>query len=97
MGRILSISKKLKKFVGLMKNYDEKSNQGYIFEVDIEYPKNLHDLHCDLTFLPERMKINKWNKLVCNLHDQKINKKLCCSHKSFRTRIKSWINTKKST
>ena len=32
--------------------------------------KNLHDLHSDLPFLPDRMKINKSSKLVCNLHDK---------------------------
>ena len=30
----------------------------------------MHDLHSDLPFLPERMKINKCNKLVCNLYDK---------------------------
>ena len=39
------------------KNYDEDSDKGYIFKVDVEYPKNLHDLHSDLPFLPEKMKI----------------------------------------
>ena len=53
-----------------IKNYDEDSDKGYIFEVDVEYPKNIHDLHSDLPFLPERMKINKCNKLVCNLYDK---------------------------
>ena len=53
-----------------IKNYDEDSNKGYIFEVDVEYPKNSHDLHIDLLFFPERMKINKCRKLVCNLHDK---------------------------
>ena len=38
--------------------------------VDVEYPKNLHDLHSDLPFLPERMKMNKCSKLVCNLYDK---------------------------
>ena len=38
--------------------------------VDFEYPKNLHDLHSDLPFLPERMKINKCCKLVCNFYDK---------------------------
>ena len=54
-----------------MKNHDENSDKGYILEVDVEYPKNLHDLHSDLPFLPERMKIYKCKKLVCNLYDKK--------------------------
>ena len=33
--------------------------------------KNLHNLHHDLPFLTEIMKINKWNKLVCNLYEKK--------------------------
>ena len=53
-----------------IKNYDEESDAGYILEVDVEYPKNLHDLHSDSPFLPERMKINKCSKLVCNLYDK---------------------------
>ena len=53
-----------------LKNYDEDSDKGYILEIDVEYPKNLHDLHSDLPFLPERMKINKCSKLVCNLYDK---------------------------
>ena len=32
--------------------------------------KNLHNLHNDLSFLPERMKIEKDEKLVANLHDK---------------------------
>ena len=43
---------------GSIKNYDEDSDKGYILEADVEYPKTLHDLHSDLSFLPERMKIN---------------------------------------
>ena len=53
-----------------IKNYDEDSEKGYIFEVDVEYPKTLYDLHSDLPFLPGRMKINESSKLVCNLYDQ---------------------------
>ena len=51
-----------------MKNYNEKTDKRYILEVDAEYPKNLHSFHNDLPFLPERIKINKYNKLVCNLY-----------------------------
>ena len=31
----------------------------------------LHKKHSDLPFLPERMKVNKCKKLVCNLYDKK--------------------------
>ena len=54
-----------------IKNYDKDSDKGYILEVDVKYPKNLQDLHSDLPFLPERIKIDKCNKLVCNLYDKK--------------------------
>ena len=54
-----------------IKNYDKDSDKEYILEVDVEYPKNLYDLHSDLPFLPERMNIDKCNKLVCNLCDKK--------------------------
>ena len=63
----VDISKFDEKF---MKNYDENSDKGYILEVDVEYPKNLHKLHSDLAFLPERMEINKCSKLVCNVQNE---------------------------
>ena len=63
--------KKMSKFnENFIKNYDEFTKKGYFLEVDIEYPKDLHELPGDLPFLPERMKINKCNKLVCNLYDK---------------------------
>ena len=54
-----------------IKNYNENRNKGYILEVDVKYPKKLHDSHSDLRFLPRRMKIDKCKKLVCNLHNKK--------------------------
>ena len=54
-----------------IKNYDKNNNIGYFLKADIEYLKELHDLHSDLPFLPERMKINKCSKLVCNLYYKK--------------------------
>ena len=54
-----------------IKNYDENSDIGHFLKVDIVYPKELHDLLSYLPFLPERMKINKCSKLVCNLYDKK--------------------------
>ena len=61
------LSKFDKKFI---KNYDENSDKGYILEVDIKYPKNLHKLHSNLPFLSERMKINKDSKLVSTVQDK---------------------------
>ena len=52
------------------KNYNENNKKGYILEVDVKYPKNLHDSHSDLPFLPKRRKINKCKKLACNLHNK---------------------------
>ena len=52
-----------------IKNYDEDSSKASILEVDIEYPKDLHNLHSDLPFLSERMKIKKCDNFVCNLYD----------------------------
>ena len=54
-----------------IKNYDENNDKGYIFEVDVNYPKRLHNLHSDLPFLSERMEVNKCKKLVCNLFNKK--------------------------
>ena len=34
-----------------IKNYNENDNKGYILEVDVKYPKRLHELHYDLPFL----------------------------------------------
>ena len=70
-----------------IKNYDNDSDIRLILRVQIEYPKELHDLHSDFPFLPERMKINKCNKLVCTLHDKK---KLCCPHMTLKTGNRVW-------
>ena len=54
-----------------VKVYNKNDNKGYIFEVDVDYPNKLQNLHSDLPFLPERMVINNTKKLVCNLNDKK--------------------------
>ena len=48
---------------------------GWIFEADVEYPKRLQNLN-DLPFLPERVKTEKWSKLVYNIY----NKEKCVAH-----------------
>ena len=53
-----------------MKNYNEESDKGYFLEADIQYLEKLHELYNDLPFLPERMKIEKFEMLLPNLHDK---------------------------
>ena len=53
-----------------IKNYDN-GDDGYTLEVDVEYPKELHNKHNELPFLPEKMKLtNGIEKLTCNLYDK---------------------------
>ena len=66
------MGKNVSKFVEeFIQNCDEDSNKWYILEVEVEYPKDFYNLHSDLPFLSERMKIKKCNKLVCNLYNKK--------------------------
>ena len=53
-----------------IKNYNEEKDEGYFQEVDVQYLEKLHELLNDLPFLPERMKIEKVEKLAANLHDK---------------------------
>ena len=39
------------------KSYNEERDIGYFLEADVQYPKKLYDLHNDLPFSPERLKI----------------------------------------
>ena len=42
-----------------------------ILEVDLEYHKSLHDLHNDYLLAPEKIKVNKVDKLIPNLWNKK--------------------------
>ena len=54
--RIKDISKFNEDFI---KNCNEESNERYFLEVDVQYIEKLHELHNDLPFLSERIKIEK--------------------------------------
>ena len=47
------------------------TDKSYILEVDVSYPKDLHNQHNDLPFMCERVEINGVEKLVPNLRDKK--------------------------
>ena len=67
-----------------IKNYNENSDDGYFLEVDIEHPKTLWGSHKDLPFFLERKKLENRGQ-----------RKICHSHKRFKTGTKSSINTKR--
>ncbi|XP_057310093.1 uncharacterized protein LOC130648089 [Hydractinia symbiolongicarpus] len=70
----------------------EKNKYGYLLEVDIDYPERLHDKHNGLPFSPERMTINKVEKLVPNLK----NKRGYVVHiRALNEAIKHWLELKK--
>ena len=39
--------------------YKEDNNKGFIAEVDLQYPEELHDLHNDYPLGPENVKVTK--------------------------------------
>ena len=47
-----------------IKNYDEDSDVGYFIEQKLNIQNNLHTLHSELPFLPERMEVNKCKKVI---------------------------------
>ena len=57
-----------------LEKYELDSKEGLILEVDLEYPKELHDLHNDYPIAPEKVKVSK-NMLstYCKKIDEKYN------------------------
>ena len=48
----------------------KREDCGYLFEVDLRYPTDLHDSHNELPFMCEKMDLNGGTKLVPNLKDK---------------------------
>ena len=75
-----------------IKKYDENSNTGYFFEVDIDYPKELFNLHKDLPFLPERKKVEKVGKLICSIEHKE---KYVIHIRALKQALNHWLKIKK--
>ena len=56
-GRFKWLNKKRNKFY--LNSIEENSSDGYILEVDLEYPDELHELNNDYTVAPEKLKISQ--------------------------------------
>ena len=53
-----------------IKSYNEESDERYFLKIYDQYPEKLHELHNDLPFLPDRIRIEKVEKLDTNSHDK---------------------------
>ena len=52
----------------IVNELSKRNYRGYLLEVDVAYPRKLHDYHNDLPFMCRKMKINGVEKLVPNLY-----------------------------
>ena len=52
------------------RNCNEENDEIYFLRADVKYLEKLHELHNNLSFLPEKMEIEKVEKLVTNLRDK---------------------------
>ncbi len=63
-----------------------------ILEVDLEYPKELHDLHNEYPLAPERLLVGKVEKLIPNLNDKK---KYVLHHENLKLYLKMGLKLTK--
>ncbi|XP_065650958.1 uncharacterized protein LOC136079164 [Hydra vulgaris] len=77
-----------------------------ILEVDLDYPEHLHDEHNDYPLAPERLNIDKVEKLVPNLNNKKnyivhyenlklyerLGLKITKIHRSIKFKERAWLN-----
>ena len=64
-------ARELKRTIDMMVRNSNNRGVGYELEVDVKYPRELHDVHNDLPFMCEKIRVSGVEKLVPNLHDKK--------------------------
>ena len=75
-----------------IKKLQEESDEGYFVEANVQYLDKLHELCNDSPFLPERIKIEKAEKVVANLHDKnKYELVLKKNHKVIKFNKNAWL------
>ena len=50
--------------------YNENSKYGALLDIDIDYAKELHELHLDVPFLAERKVINSTSNLITSFENR---------------------------
>ena len=73
----------------LKQNSNEGNNKGYILEA-VNYPKHQQKIHIYLYFLPEIVKIDKYQKVVCNIY------RYIYVYNITRNSLELWIDTRKN-
>ena len=73
----------------LKQNSNEGNNKGYILEA-VNYPKHQQKIHIYLYFLPEIVKIDKYQKVVCNIYIY------IYVYNITRNSLELWIDTRKN-
>ena len=68
------------------------TNQGFIFEVDLDYPSSLWDSHNDYPLAPEKTKIDKTDKLISSFLPKK---HYILHYKNLKQYLKEGMNLKK--
>ena len=90
-----------------MNKYELNNLENYscILEVDLEYPKELHDLHNDYPLAPEQIEVNKVEKLIPNSRDKEkyvlhyknlkqyldLGLELTCIHRGIKFEESEWL------
>ena len=64
-------ARELKRTINMTVRNSNNRGVGYVLEVDVKYPRELHDLHNDLPFMCEKIRVSGVEKLVPKLHDKK--------------------------
>ena len=64
-------TRELKRTIELMVRNSNNHGVGYVLEVDVKYPRELHDNRNDLPFMYEKIRVSGVEKLVPNLCHKK--------------------------